>query len=87
MDVLLRHTLLGEWLHFAGLSHPGHTEEHNPGLLKRLNTPQDAQVHAALPDEGSSLLAHGGDDFESRTLLVDWYGEDDDDVCAIVLQT
>ena len=85
MDVLLRHTLLGEWLHYAGLSHPGHTEEHDPGLLKRLNTPQEAQVHSALPDEGTSLLARGEENHDSRALLVDWYSEDDDDVCLFVL--
>ena len=73
MDVLLRHTLLGEYF-------VSHTEEHDPSLLKRFRTLQDAERQGDFADESTRLLEYEHNSYDSDTRLVDWYSNDDPDV-------
>lgn len=80
MNVLLRHTILGEGIRLIDRYHLAYAEERDPAILKRLITLQDAQFDPSHADENSALLANGEDQFGSETLLVDWYSVDDAEV-------
>lgn len=80
MNVLLRHTILGEGIRLIDPYHLAYAEERDPSILKRLITLHDAQSDPTHGDENSALLANGEDHFGSQTLLVDWYSADDAEV-------
>lgn len=80
MNVLLRHTILGEAIRKIDPYHSAYADESDTTTLKCLTTLQDAQSNATHTDENSALLASGEDAFGSQTLLVDWYSVDDADV-------
>ena len=84
MEVLLRHTLLGECLRFAGLSHLSYAEERDSGLSKNLRTIHNEQAHAAEADENTRLLTDGEETYGAETLVVDWYSANDPDVSMLV---
>ena len=77
MDILLRHTLLGEAVRLVDKQHLAYAEERNPAILKHLTSLQAAQNNPRHADENSALLADGEDHYGSGTLLVDWYNEGD----------
>lgn len=83
MEVLLRHTILGDGLRSLGLNHLSYPEEHDSGVLKRFTTLQDAQSHEAPTGENTPLLSDRDHGYDSNTLLVDWYGDDDSEVSII----
>jgi hypothetical protein len=87
MDVLLRHTILGEWLRHAGANHLDNAEEHNVASLKKFNTLREAQRQESSPDETIRLLADAEGIYHIETRIVDWYGDDDFDVSNFMLQT
>ena len=80
MDVLLRHTILGEWLLYAGADHLSHAEEVQVESLKKLNTLRELQRQESVSDETSRLLTDAEGHYHIETRIVDWYGEDDLDV-------
>lgn len=77
MDVLLRHTILGECIRFVDKSRLTYADERDPVIVKNLTTLEDARSEAAQADESTALLEHGEDHYGSRAVLVDWYGQDD----------
>lgn len=80
MDILFRHTILGEGIRLLNPHLLPYAEELDPSVLKNLITLEDAQSDPAHADENSALLADGEDHFGSGTLLVDWYHSDDSEV-------
>lgn len=80
MNVLFRHTILGEGIRLMNPHLLPYAEEVDPSILKNLITLQDAQSDPTHADENSALLADGEDHFGSGTLLVDWYDSDDSEV-------
>lgn len=85
MNVLLRHTILGEGIRLIDPYHLAYADERDPTIVKGLITLHDAQSDPTHADENSALLADGEDEFGSRTLLVDWYGADDAEVGVFYL--
>lgn len=85
MNVLLRHSILGEGIRLLNPHVLPYQEELNPSVLKTLHTLQAAQSDPAHADENSALLADGEHHFGSETLLVDWYEEDDPEVGFLML--
>lgn len=83
MDVLLRHTILGEWLLYAGPSHLSHTEEVNVASLKQLNTLRELQREQSNSDETTRLLTDAEGHYHRETRVVDWYGDGDLDVSCV----
>jgi hypothetical protein len=81
MDVLLRHTLLGDCIRGINSSYLPHPDEQDPSVQKSLRTFQNAQ--SARADENTALLTDGEDTDASRTLVVDWYGNDDYEVSIL----
>ena len=86
MDVLLRHTILGEWLHFAGATGLDHAEEGKVASLKKFNTLREAQRQESSPEESTRLLADAEGIYHIETRIIDWYGDDDLDVSSFVLR-
>lgn len=82
MDVLLRHTILGEWLRYAGATQLDHAEEQDVASLKKLNTLREAQrqLSESGPDESTRLLSDAEGIYHIETRIVDWYGSKDLDV-------
>lgn len=83
MDVLIRHTLLGQLLRSLGSSRLKYSEEHDlAAVQKNLASVQDAPLDPdGVADEHSALLANDEETNGSRALVVDWYGEEDEEVC------
>jgi len=82
MEVLFRHTLLGSTLRRLNPSHLPYAEECDPAVTKRLVTIQQADTNRIENDELSHLLS---EDVNGREVLVEWYGDDDVEVCSVVL--
>lgn len=82
MDVLLRHTIIGETIRLISPSSLPYADEKDSSILKNLVTLQRAQTIPDHADENSALLAEGEDAYGSGTLLVDWYDADDSEVRA-----
>lgn len=80
MNVLLRHTILGEAIRLAVPKQFPYAEELDPTILKTLITIRTAQSDPNHADENSALLADGEQHFGSGTLLVEWYDMNDSEV-------
>lgn len=87
MDILLRHTILGEGVRLLNPRLLPYAEELDPSIVKNLITLQDARHDPHHADENSALLADGEDHFGPKTLLVDWYDDDDSEVGFIRTNT
>lgn len=81
MDILLRHTILGECIRVVTKSHLTYADERDPVIVKNLATLEDARSEAAEADESTALLEHGEEHYGGRAVLVDWYDQDDLEVC------
>ena len=81
MDVLLRHTILGECIRYISPSQLPYAEEKDPSILKNLSNLQDAQSDSIRVDENTSLLSRAEQTYGSEAVLVEWYTDDDDEVC------
>ena len=79
-QVLLRNTLLGQCLRYAGVARLQHADEQNDGLSKTLSPVQDTEHHEHV-DESTGLLGNN-----DQAVLVDWYGDDDPDVSLLLSQ-
>ena len=86
MDLLLRHTILGEWLHFAGATQLDHAEEGKVASLKKFNTLREAQRQESARGETTRLLADAEGIYPIESRIVDWYGDDDLDVGSFMIQ-
>lgn len=86
MNVLLRHTILGEGIRLVDPYRLAYADERDPTTLKRLITLHEARSDPNHADENSALLADGEDEFGSQTLLVDWYSADDAEVGVFCLR-
>lgn len=84
MDVLFRHTILGEAVRFINPHLLAYAEECDPAILKNLVTLEDAQSMPEHADENSALLEDGEDEYGSGTLLVEWYNEDDSEAWIMI---
>lgn len=76
MDILLRHTILGEWIRYAGATSLDHAEEVNVASLKKLNTLRELQ-RQETSDETTQLLSDAEGRYHIETRIVNWYGDDD----------
>lgn len=79
MEVLFRHTLLGEGIRALDKSRSQfrYAEEDEPEIIDKLVTLEDAESLPADADEATALLTNGDDPHRSQIYLVDWYGDDD----------
>lgn len=80
MDVLFRHTIIGESIRLIDSSRLPYADELDPAVLKNLVTLQRARQIPEHADENSALLAEGENAYGSGTLLVNWYDVDDSEV-------
>lgn len=80
MDVLLRHTVLGEGIRLIKPSYLAYADEQDHTLLKNLATVQEAQSNQDRADETTALLSHAEETYGSEALLVEWYDSDDSEV-------
>lgn len=82
MDILLRHTILGESIRLVDKSYLAYAEERDRAILKNLITLNDAQSDPAHADENTALLEDGEEEYGSSAILVDWYDGEDSEVSA-----
>lgn len=84
MNVLLRHTVLGEGIRLISPSSLPYADEQDPSVTKNLATVRQAQSRHDQADETTALLSHAEDSYGSDALLVEWYDSDDLEVSGIV---
>lgn len=82
MDVLLRHTVVGEGIRLIDHSYLPYADEQDAGIVKNLATIRQAQSHDHREDETTALLSHAEETHGSEALLVEWYDSDDSEVIS-----
>lgn len=80
MDIVIRHTVLGACIRRIKPDLLPYDDDVDPEVIRKLFKVQDAQVEVDQIDESSALIQGGERAGASQALIVDWYGETDEEV-------